>query len=204
MNRSRGEFKHSREAVKNERPGLLTAAKRRARQRMDDDRRRYPEDLGPVFEALAASLFKPDFNAKSAVPDPVARGRFRIEVGVSPRAYRDRYLLETALETIQRTSLPILEIAAGLGFAEPELFRKWFQWRTGEAPLTMRSQAAGSPARAAGSPPRSAVANGDQAWSTRECRRAAAWDVSRERGVVLIEEIRALYPAIADRSTPSE
>lgn len=180
-------------------PEPLAAARREARQRIDDDRRRHPQDLGPIFEALAAGLFEPGFNAEEAVPDPAAQRRFRIVVGVTPRAYRDRQLLKAALDLVRNTTLPILKIAAGLGFVDPVLFAKWFKWRTGVAPTTMRP----AEVRLAGddppapSPP-AAESAGDEDWTDQECRQAAAWYVSPERGADLIRMARELYPALDD------
>jgi len=178
-----------------ERPDPLDAARRRARQRIDDDRRRFPEDLGPVFAAVAARLFEPGFNAKAEVPDLAAWRRFRLRVGVTLQVYCDRRLLETALELVQKTTLPIMEIAAGLGFDEPELFTKWFKWRTGEAPAAMRPTNGLPPA-----PTQPAAATpDDKPWTVRECRQAAAWDVSPGRGAELIRKLYELYPALVDQ-----
>lgn len=195
MGRSEGDHEHPHEAPGGGPPDPLAAAKRLARQRIDDERRRYPDDLGPVFEALATGLFKPGFNAKAVVPDPAARRRFRLAVGVTPRAYCDRQLLATALKLVRETTIPILEIAPGLGFDDPELFAKWFKWRAGEAPTTMRPPNGDPPVDA--QPPVESTA--DEPWTTREYLKAAAWDVSPERGAALIRKIRELYPALDDQ-----
>lgn len=176
----------------------LAAARRRARQRIEDDRRRSPEALRPVFEALSARLFEPGFNAKTVAPEAAIRRRFRLEVGPSLRVYRDRRLLEAALELVRKTALPVVEIAAGLGFDDPELFSKWFKRRTGESPVAMRSPSGPQLPPAASPAPPAAEPTGGASWTVRECRQAAAWDVSPERGAALAEKIRELYPALAD------
>lgn len=197
--RPQGEPDRPREDPGGERPDPLAVARRRARQRIDDDRRRYPEDLSPVFEAVAARLFEPGFNVKAVVPDPAAWRRFRLRVGVTPQVYRDRQLLETALELVRQTTLPVLEIAAGLGFADPQLFTKWFKWRTGEAPAAMRPADGHPPAPAQSPMPPPAETPGEKPWAVRECRQAAAWAVSPGRGAELIRKFHELYPALADQ-----
>jgi len=172
----------------------LAAARRRARQRIDQDRRRYPRILGPVFEALADGLFEPGFKAEAAA-DPAVCRRFRLAVGVTPRAYADRQLLDTALELVQETTLPILEIAAALGFDDPELFGKWFRWRTGEAPTTMRRTGSDLPGRSPATP---ADETAGKPWTDKHWRKAAAWDESPERGAAMIRQIRELYPGLDD------
>jgi len=176
----------------------LAAATRRARQRIDQDRRRYPRILGPVFETLADRLFEPGFKAEAAA-DPAVCRRFRIAVGVTPRAYADRQLLDTALELVQETTLPILEIAAALGFDDPELFCKWFRWRTGEAPTTMRRPVSDPPPGRSPAAPAGETAG--KPWTDRHWRKAAAWAESPERGAAMIRQIRELYPALDDQPT---
>jgi len=174
-------------------PHPLAAAKDRARQRIDHDRQRYPESLGPVLAAIAANLFTPGWKAEAAV-EPAAWRRFRVALGITPGAYRDRQVLETALELVRESTLPILEIAAGLGFDDPELFTKWFKWRTGEAPTTMRS----------GDEPDTGPPAGQTTdWQDRDWRKAAAWDESPQRGAAMIRKIRELYPAL-DHHPPSD
>lgn len=198
MDRSGGEPDSPHEDPGGERPDPLAAARRRARQRIDDERRRHPEDLRPVFEALAARLFEPGFNPKTAVPDRAARGQFRLTVGVTLRAYCDRQLLDAALKLVRETTLPILEIAAGLGFEDPELFAKWFRWRTGKAPTSMRP-ATGEQRDPPKSPaPPVAGGSSEEPWTVPEYRQAAAWDMSPELGAVLIREVRELYPELDD------
>lgn len=193
------EFKtkpESRQDPEDALPVPVATARRQARQRLREDRRRYPENLGPIFDVLAARLFEPGFNAKTVIPDRAARRRFRLAVGVTLRTYRDRQLLRVALELVRETALPILEIAAGLGFDDPELFRKWFQWRTGKAPMAMRSPEGEAPDH---DPDPPADATGDEVpWTDRECRQAAAWDVSPRRGAELCRKIRELYPEVDD------
>lgn len=198
MNRSKAHPDPLTRDHEGERPDILAAVRRQARQRIDDDRQRYPEDLGPVFEILAARLFEPGFYAKAAVPDQTARRRFRLAVGLTPRAYRDRQLLEAALELVRETTLTVRDIAAGLGFDDPELFTKWFRRRTGEAPTTLRPTAGGPPDQISTPPDAETVE--DEPWTDRECRKAAAWAVGPRRGATLIRIIRELYPAL-DRPT---
>lgn len=175
----------------------LAAATRRARQRIDHDRRRYPPILGPVFEALADRLFEPGFKAEEAA-DPAVCRRFRLAVGVTPRVYADRQLLDTALELVRETTLPILEVAAALGFDDPELFAKWFRWRTGESPTTMRGPVSDPPGPSPATP---ADETTGKPWTDRHWRKAAAWAESPERGAAMIRKIRELYPALDDRPT---
>lgn len=194
MASSEGEPEYPREDRGSEGADPLTAAKRRARRRIEEDRRCYPEDLRPVFETLSARLFEPGFDANSAAPSPALRQRFRLEVGATLRAYRDRQLLDTAMDLVRGSELPIAEIAAALGFADLVSFRKWFKWRTGKAPQTLRTVRRDEGAAASeAAPVADEVFPG---WSMPQIRLALLGGVSRERAADLIRKIRESYPQV--------
>jgi len=192
MASSEGEPEYPREDRGGQGANPLSAAKRRARRRIDEDRRRHPEDLKPVFEALAARLFEPGFDANLAALNPAARLRFRLKVGATLRAYRDRQLLDTAMDLVCGSELLLAEIAEALGFGDLVSFRKWFKWRTGEAPQALRTgRRDGSAAASQVAPAADEVFPG---WSMPQIRLALLGGVSRERAADLMRQIREAYP----------
>ncbi|MGH2354685.1 MAG: helix-turn-helix transcriptional regulator [Chloroflexota bacterium] len=59
---------------------------------------------------------------------------FRRETGMAPVEYLHRYRLQRARELLERTTLPVAEIAAPVGLPDPYYFSRAFKRREGVSP----------------------------------------------------------------------
>lgn len=92
-------------------------------------RRRPPADW-PGFDAVAASLRC----------SPATLRRALRQEGTSFQAIKDLIRLELARAALARPDLPMADIAAQLGFAEPSAFSRAFRQWTGTTPARFRHQ----------------------------------------------------------------
>lgn len=115
-----------------ERPGDSRSLQHLARYRAEIERR-YREQ--PSVAALAQPL--------GITPTQLNRLCQR-ELGCSALALLHQRLLLEAKRELSYTTLPIRQIADGLGFADPAYFTRFFQRLAGQSPSHWRAQAAGS------------------------------------------------------------
>lgn len=64
--------------------------------------------------------------------------RFREQMGVAPMRYLERLRIDRAREQLAMSGRSITEIAAAVGFADPDWFARVFKRRTGAAPRAFR------------------------------------------------------------------
>lgn len=184
-------------------PDPLATARELAWRRIDGDRAGVSEDVGRMLEAIARLLFEPGALPRAGHPlfadDTDGRARFRLALGVFPEEYRDQRLLDAARHLVCHSDLPISEVAAAVGFAEPELFTKWVRRRTRVAPTKMRAAARGErqpPAPKASTAPQPA---GREPWfSVRNWRRMVLGIAPREWAVALLSYLCEAYPEAFD------
>jgi AraC-like DNA-binding protein len=63
---------------------------------------------------------------------------FRHGTGVSPRAYFNALRLESAIQQLTDTDLPLAELSHGLGFSSPAHFTRFFRHHVGSTPSEYR------------------------------------------------------------------
>jgi AraC-like DNA-binding protein len=68
----------------------------------------------------------------------VFRKRFAAATGISPVRYRTKKRIDAACEILQRTDIPIKQIAAHLGFSNEFNFSRRFKQETGQGPREYR------------------------------------------------------------------
>lgn len=64
---------------------------------------------------------------------------FVAQLGVSVMAHVERHRMELARELLEMSSLPVVEVARRVGYADPLYFSKRFRHATGRSPTTYRS-----------------------------------------------------------------
>ncbi len=67
--------------------------------------------------------------------------RFRAEVGMPPLAWLERRRVAAACALLRASGMPVAEIAAAVGYADPAYFSRVFRRRTGHAPAAWRRAA---------------------------------------------------------------
>lgn len=180
----------------------LATAQADARSRIEVDGRGAPAAVRRLLETLSQRLFDTDFDAAEIAADPDTQREFRFTFGVSPKGYRDGLLLDAARWLICKTEMPVTEIAAGLGFAEPEAFSRWFKYRTGLSPMKLREQhrppAEERPAKASPSPSK------DHGFpvSFPEWCRVMLGVASREKALMVLRYLYENYPEAFDGEPP--
>lgn len=68
---------------------------------------------------------------------------FRDQLGVAPMRWLERLRIDRAREQLVMTGRPIAEIAAAVGFDDPDWFARVFKRRTGATPRAFRARAGG-------------------------------------------------------------
>ncbi len=177
----------------------VAAALADARRRIREDQRGVSDEVGGLLEAIARGLDDPGFEVRST-PLKVL-GRFRLEVGVEANAFLDQRRLEVAYHLVCHSELAVAEISDGLGFRSPELFRKWFSARLGEAPDNLRrgAQSARPGREVADRPPCDPAASTDDAWPTEwDWDRLVLGAASSEEAHRLLLTLLVKYPQLAD------
>ncbi len=82
--------------------------------------------------------------ARAARLSPVyLHRRFVAEVGCTPHAYAERRRLAVARDLLRDTDLPVGEIGARCGYADPFYFSRAFRRQAGEGPAAFRRRARG-------------------------------------------------------------
>lgn len=185
-----------------DRESPLSTVRSRAREKIAEDQLAVPAAVRPHLEAFARGLFEPGFDAATIAPEPEAQRQFRFALGVSPRIYCDRLLFDAARWLVCETELPVLAIAAGLGFAEPEAFSRWFKYRTGLSPMKLRAEAR-PPVVDAPASDRREKSVGDPVRSPRAWRHVLSGDSTAESGHALIRRLYEAYPEAREPS-PTE
>ncbi|HEX9736970.1 MAG TPA: helix-turn-helix domain-containing protein [Thermoanaerobaculia bacterium] len=171
----------------------LAAAKAQARSRIENDMRTVPE-LRPQLETLSRRLFARGFDAAEIGADPAVQREFRFAFGVSPKGYYDSLLLDASRALVCATGVPVIDVAAGLGFADPEAFSRWFKYRTGLAPMKLRERhRPPAPIRSTGVPEKP-TESGEFPLSLREWRMMLLGLSTPERIEGVLRWIRDAYP----------
>jgi len=179
----------------------LAEARELALRTLHADQSKAPADVARHLEMLAGRLFEPCFDADELAADPEARRRFRLEIGVTAKAYRDQRLLEAANHLVCRSDLPLARIAAGLGFIEPAAFSRWFKYRMGAAPSKLRAAARAPAGKVTSVTPAGIDRADSETWSMRTLRRILIGDATPEQGQSLIRWLLAAYPEAAELSS---
>lgn len=173
----------------------LGTAKKEVRRAIRADRLKAPADVARSLETISRQLYDPEFDAGEVARGTAARRRFRLAVGMTPKDYRDYWLLVTADQAVRGSEMAIAEVAAGLGFTEPEAFSRWFKYRMGISPLKLRARASADEVAPVTS--KRSEAAGDERWSMRTLRRIMVGDVSRELGHSFIRWLLEVSPEAA-------
>ncbi|MEM1059062.1 MAG: AraC family transcriptional regulator [Verrucomicrobiota bacterium] len=77
---------------------------------------------------------------------------FREEYGQTAREYREALRLQSALSSLESTSISIKEVGYNLGFKQPSHFTKWFSRKVGKSPQQYRKSVQAEPEFADRSP----------------------------------------------------
>jgi len=95
-----------------------------------------------AMDHLATHLDKPLRRADAArvahLSEPRLAELFREQVGLTPMQYLEQRRMARAMQLLESTSLPISQIAAMVGFEDPDYFTSRFRRRTGRTPRSYR------------------------------------------------------------------
>jgi LacI family transcriptional regulator len=96
---------------------------------------------------LAKPIQVPDVASHAGLCRRALEQRFKEWLGRSPAAELRRVRLNHAVELLQRTSLPVSQVAECAGFGSPEYLASVFRSQLGSTPLDIRSHARHESAR---------------------------------------------------------
>jgi transcriptional regulator GlxA family with amidase domain len=96
--------------------------------------------LAWMVEHLDAELTVPELAAKSLMSERTFARRFRSETGTTPAAWVTRQRLVRAQELLERTAVPVEEIARVSGFGSAAILRHHFARVLGTSPQAYRRQ----------------------------------------------------------------
>jgi len=122
---------------------LLRSAARPAIEQIRHDRGRVPKRLKPLLDHFARHLFDPKLKVSRArracgLRDNSCAIHFREALGIPPLSYILERRMETAVELLQCSTLPIGQIGQLVGFRDPGRFNKRFRQWSGQSPTEYR------------------------------------------------------------------
>ncbi len=123
-------------------PALARSIKDETRQQIRKDREGLPDDVGEILDTIVEKLFDPGFTVGDlhhlCSPTPATLFRFRDSVGHNLKPYVDLTRGQIARRLVCESDALLGDIAECLGFANAELFGKWFKRRHGVSPTWLR------------------------------------------------------------------
>lgn len=78
--------------------------------------------------------------ARFYLSEDTCTARFRQAYGIPPYAYQLKRKIETACRLLRNTSMPVADIAAGIGYHDPQYFSGLFKSKIGCSPRQYRKQ----------------------------------------------------------------
>ena len=124
---------------------LIRAAQEVARQRIRQDQRGTPPDVGKILGTLAEGLFDPAFTIAAAKrasgATQAAVLRFQRRFGMTMQIYVRQRKLEAAKEMVDDLRVDLCAVPEALGFGDDmERFCRWFKEWTGTTPTQRRAE----------------------------------------------------------------
>lgn len=101
---------------------------------------RFDDLIGWVRTNLSAPLDVDTLAARAAMSPRNFARVFRSETGATPARFVEKLRLEAARKSVETTTLPLQQIAAGSGFGDPERMRVAFMRAYGQPPMVLRRQ----------------------------------------------------------------
>lgn len=102
-----------------------------------------------AMDYLAANIEKPlqraDAARAASLSEPRLAELFREQVGLTPMQYLEQRRMARAMQLLEGTAMPVAEVAAMVGYADPDYFGARFRRRTGRTPLAYRRHASAAP-----------------------------------------------------------
>ena len=121
---------------------LIERVKKQTRKRIRDDREGAPEDVAEILGVIEKGIFDRGFDLsdvrRACAPSAETLRAFRAHLGGTFKSYVTARYLEAAEQLVDVPELDLEPIAEGLGFANAELFSRWFRRWTGKTPEERR------------------------------------------------------------------